>query len=209
MQHVVLLGDSIFDNAQYVPRGPAVEEQVRRALPDGWTTTLLAVDGNTTAGVAMQLTRLPRDASHLFISVGGNDALQASWILGQQIHSVEAALRLLAQVRETFASAYRGMLQAVLALGKPTPVCTVYDAIPGLGEAERAALASFNEVILREAIGARAAVIDLRLVCANSADFSEVSPIEPSEAGGQKIARMIARVATGHNFSRQFAVIFA
>ena len=36
MGHVILLGDSIFDNARYVPGGPSVIEQLRRALPDGW-----------------------------------------------------------------------------------------------------------------------------------------------------------------------------
>ncbi len=35
MGHVVLLGDSIFDNARYVADRPPVIEQVRRALPHG------------------------------------------------------------------------------------------------------------------------------------------------------------------------------
>ena len=43
MGHVVLLGDSIFDNALYVPGGPAVIDQLRRELPAGWSATLLAV----------------------------------------------------------------------------------------------------------------------------------------------------------------------
>ena len=55
MGHVVLLGDSIFDNARYVPDRPPVIEQVRRGLPQGWQATLLAVDGHTSADVANQL----------------------------------------------------------------------------------------------------------------------------------------------------------
>jgi hypothetical protein len=43
MSHVVLLGDSIFDNARYVPGRPAVIEQVRQALPRHWQATLLAI----------------------------------------------------------------------------------------------------------------------------------------------------------------------
>jgi hypothetical protein len=43
MSHVVLLGDSIFDNARYVPGRPAVIEQVRQALPRPWQATLLAI----------------------------------------------------------------------------------------------------------------------------------------------------------------------
>src|SRR3954468_2790312 len=73
--HVVLLGDSIFDNKSYVGAGPAVIDQLRRELPSGWQATLLAVDGRTASEVAHQLRGLPRDASHLVVSAGGNDAL--------------------------------------------------------------------------------------------------------------------------------------
>jgi hypothetical protein len=81
MPHVVLLGDSIFDNAAYVAGGPDVIRQLRPKLPEGWRATLLAVDGAVTSGVPNQLARLPSDASHLAISVGGNDALRHSGLL--------------------------------------------------------------------------------------------------------------------------------
>jgi hypothetical protein len=70
MGHVVLLGDSIFDNARYVPGRPPVVEQLRRYLPPGWRASLLAVDGHGTADVPSQLARLPADATHLFVSTG-------------------------------------------------------------------------------------------------------------------------------------------
>ncbi len=47
--HVVLLGDSIFDNAVYVPGEPSVIEHLRRILPRDWDATLLAIDGATNA----------------------------------------------------------------------------------------------------------------------------------------------------------------
>ena len=74
MGHVILLGDSIFDNARYVPDRPPVIEQVRMSLPAGWKATLLARDGHVTSDVPAQLSGL-REPSHLFLSVGGNDAL--------------------------------------------------------------------------------------------------------------------------------------
>ena len=46
MGHVVLLGDSIFDNARYVPGGPSVTDHLRRSLPREWQVTLLACDGS-------------------------------------------------------------------------------------------------------------------------------------------------------------------
>lgn len=75
MPHLVLLGDSIFDNASYTNGQPAVIDQVRARLPAGWKATLAAVDGSTTDDIADQLTGLPDDATHLVLSVGGNDAM--------------------------------------------------------------------------------------------------------------------------------------
>ena len=49
------------------------------------------------------------------------------------------------------------------------------------------ALGAFNEVILRTAFQAALPVIDLRLVCNHEADYSHVSPIEPSVVGGSKL----------------------
>jgi hypothetical protein len=202
MGHVVLLGDSIFDNARYVPDRPPVVEQVRRGLPPGWRATLLAVDGHVTEDVPRQLARLPADATHLFVSVGGNDALGESAVLLEVVTTVGAALEVLHELGHRFRDGYRAMLRAALAPGKPLTVCTVYDAIPGLGDAERTALALFNDVILREAFAAGLPVIDLRLVCDRPDDYSPLSPIEPSVEGGSKIARAIAGVATTHDFSR-------
>lgn len=76
MKHIVLLGDSIFDNAVYVLGKPPVIEQLRSVLPANWKATLLAVDGSVTREVHNQLTELPADASHLVASSGGNDALR-------------------------------------------------------------------------------------------------------------------------------------
>jgi AraC-like DNA-binding protein len=42
MIHIVLLGDSIFDNAAYVAGGPDVVRQLRDTLPSGWRATLNA-----------------------------------------------------------------------------------------------------------------------------------------------------------------------
>jgi hypothetical protein len=81
MTHIVLLGDSIFDNSPYTAGGPDVISQVRQLLPEDWRASLLAVDGAMTKDVAFQLRRLPQDASHLVLSVGGNDALTSSSVL--------------------------------------------------------------------------------------------------------------------------------
>jgi hypothetical protein len=208
MGHVVLLGDSIFDNARYVPDRPPVIEQLRPALPQGWRATLLAVDGHITDDVPRQLAQLPADATHLFVSTGGNDALGQIGLLHQPASSVEEALGLVYEVCSRFRDSYRAMLQALQAAGTPAAVCTIYDAIPGLGPAERTALGGFNEVILLEAFRARLPVIDLRLVCDQASDYSHISPIEPSVLGGAKIARAIAEVIVNHDFDSRRSAVF-
>ena len=102
MSHLILLDDSIFDNAAYTEGGPDVVMQLRAALPAGWAASLLAIDGSTTDDIAVQ--------------------------------------------------------------------------------------------ILRVAISHRLPVIDLRAICASPEDYA--NPIEPSSAGGAKIARAIAALAT-------------
>jgi len=208
MGHVVLLGDSIFDNARYVPDRPPVIDQLRQALPRGWIASLLAVDGHITEDVANQLKDVPTDATHLVVSAGGNDALGESSILGDPACTVGEALSIIHDVRTRFRHSYHAMLQSLSALGKPTAVCTVYDKIPGLGPAEHTALGRFNEVILREAFSAGLPVIDLRLVCDRPSDYSHVSPIEPSVVGGAKIVRVIVEVAVTHDFNRRQSTIY-
>jgi hypothetical protein len=208
MSHVVLPGDSIFDNGGYVPGEPPVIEQLRGELPAGWQATLLAVDGDVTTDVRKQLGGLPGTATHLVVSVGGNDALGQAGILQATVRSGGELLGHLASVGERFRANYRQMLAALEATGRQAMVCTVYDAIPILDPAAQAGLALFNDGIVREAIAARVPVLDLRVICTHSGDYSSLSPIEPSARGGAKIARAIAAVLTGHDFSRRQCVIF-
>ncbi|NIL97971.1 MAG: SGNH/GDSL hydrolase family protein [Planctomycetales bacterium] len=204
MCHVVLLGDSVFDNGVYVPGGPAVIEQLVWRLPEGWTASLLAVDGDVTRDVAGQLAGLPAAATHLVVSVGGNDALGYSGILNQPVSSSDRVFAQIAAIQQKFHTDYSRMLAAVLACGKPTMVCTIYDQVPfadqQIARAVRAALPVFNDVILRLAVRHRLPVIDLREICTEAADFSTLSPIEPSKAGGAKIAAVLARAVTTYDF---------
>lgn len=199
--HFVLLGDSIFDNAAYVPGGLPVIEHLRQTIPTGWQATLLAIDGDITSGVAGQTSGLPPTTTHLVISVGGNDALQKIGMFSEPASTVGEALLLLASVRDDFRQGYRQMLWHVLGLNLPVAVCSIYNSIPGLGSMEKTALALFNEIILQEAFMARVPVIDLRLICNEYEDYSLLSPIEPSHSGGGKIARAIRSLIETHDFS--------
>ena len=191
--HVVLLGDSIFDNAAYVAEAPDVVRQVRQRLPQGSKATLAAVDGSTTRDVRGQLRGVPEDATHLVVSVGGNDALGRSDFLSAPARSTAEALSGLADIGDEFERGYLVMLADVLALGLPTAICTVYyprfpDA--ALQKVAVAALTVFNDCIIRAAFAHGLPLLDLRLICAEETDYA--NPIEPSALGGDKIARAIA-----------------
>lgn len=190
-RHIVLLGDSIFDNASYVPGEMPVIEQLRAELPE-WQATLLAVDGDIVRSIEDQLRRLPNNATHLVISCGGNDALGQIQYLLSSISSMDAGLSRMASIREAFEIDYRTMLELVMKVGLPTAVCTIYESIPDLERTLHVALSIFNDVIIREAVRLGLPVIDLRLVCSEAEDYSKVSPIEPSAKGGEKIAKAIA-----------------
>src|SRR5215212_2210334 len=124
MNHVVLLGDSVFDNAAYVGGGPDVVTQLRRRLPPEWRVTLLAVDGSLIGGIAQQLARLPPDASHLVISIGGNDALGHASVLDSPSRSVAESLAQLAVIQKRLHADYAVMIDAVLRQRRSTALCS-------------------------------------------------------------------------------------
>jgi hypothetical protein len=197
--HVVLLGDSIFDNGAYTAGQPAVIEHLQSHLGPAWRATLCAVDGARLADLPRQLSRVPASATHLSIAIGGNDALSNMDLLATPVPSTSAALSLFDRRASQFEAAYRDAIGRALALGKPLTLCTIYNGNLDAAQARlaRIALMIFNDAILRVAFENSADVIDLRLVCSEPADYA--NPIEPSGSGGRKIARsIIAALGLAH-----------
>lgn len=208
MPHIALLGDSTLDNSAYTAGGPDVVTQLRRLLPAGWQASLVAVDGSMIADLADQLARVPKDATHLVVSVGGNDVLGNTDVMDLRVRSSAETLRILGERAAAFESAYRRAIAGVVALQRETTLCTVYNGnlAPAEAAVARVGLMAFNDVILRVAFEHTLQVIDLRLVCSEPADYA--NPIEPSVQGGRKIAEAIARSVGGSQhgaYSRVFA----
>lgn len=201
MPHVVLLGDSIFDNLKYVQPEPDVVSQLREVLPAGWKASPRAVDGAVTNDVAKQLSDLPGDATHLVLSVGGNDLLgSAGDLLRTPVALSSDAFLLLARVTGVFESMYRRALETCLTTGFPLVVCTIYDGNFVDQEFQtmaRVAVAAFNDSILRLSLEKGLRAVDLRLVCKLAEDYA--NPIEPSAIGGRKIARAIWQAISSEN----------
>jgi lysophospholipase L1-like esterase len=196
LKHVILLGDSIFDNAAYVGNAPDVVRQVCQRLPHhGSTATLRAVDGGTTEDVREQLQHLPADATHLIVSAGGNDALGYVDFLGTPAKSTAEALLGLADIAAEFERKYRVMLTEVLAYGLPTAICTIYYPRfpdPDLQKIAITGLTVFNDCIIRAAFTHSLPLLDLRLICTEEGDYAD--PIEPSAQGGEKIANALVEL---------------
>jgi hypothetical protein len=201
MNHIILLGDSIFDNAAYVREGLEVMAHLRQLISPEWRVSLRAIDGSVVENVTDQTVDLPEDATHLIISAGGNNAILQADMLQQKVASSAEVLNMLADVSDAFEDQYSEMLRAVLSLEKPTAVCTIYFPRmpePVIQKIAVAGLTIFNDVIIRQAFLAGIPLIDLRLVCNEDADYA--NEIEPSEAGGSKIANAIVRLISEHRF---------
>jgi hypothetical protein len=161
------------------------------------------------------LGRLPLYASHLVVSVGGNDALGHAGVLEAKAQSVAEAVDRLATVREQFGRDYEAMLDRVLEHRLPTAVCTIYDSrIPEpRGRLVVTALCLLNDCITPAAFARGLPLIDLRLICDQDEDYA--NPIEPSVRGGKKIAAAIAGLMTqpilpaDHSDSRGGSVVAA
>ena len=152
--HVVLLGDSILDNAAYTGGQP---------------------DVSVTHDVADQVRDIPHDATHLVLSAGGNDALWHVEVLMAPARSNADALMSLMDVIDEFEQAYEKALASVLAVGLPTVACTIYNGSFVEPEEQRvvsAALRMFNDSIFQAAFDAGIPVIDLRRVCTDPAPMS-------------------------------------
>ena len=195
MGHVVLLGDSIFDNAAYVGRGPDVVTQLRAVLPADWEATLLADDGAAIADVPRQLAQVPRTATDIVLSVGGTDALGHVGLFDRRPRDGAEALGWFADAASGFLKRYRSLLKHIASETQATQrvaVCTIYEGNlgPASQRAAAAGIAIFNDAIVRAVRPYRWPIIELRDFFTDPADYA--NPIEPSVLGGAKLVRAIA-----------------
>ena len=206
---IILLGDSIFDNASYVIGERCVTEQLREVTPEDVDVSMLAVDGDYVRDVKEQIKQLPEQATHLFVSAGGNDALTHYRTIQNDFLTSEDLFEKWAGIQAEFRADYRNMLKVVTALNRHTAVCTIYDSVPDLEAVAKTALSIFNDVIVAEATMVGLPIVDLRRVCSSPTDYSAISPIEPSFQGGEKIARVLKRVFDEHNYESRDSVIYS
>ena len=80
-------------------------------------------------------------------------------------------------IQSSFRQHYEQLLAGIAQLGKPTLVCTVYDAVPGLTPPLQTALSLFNDVVTRTAMCYPFDVLDLRTLLNEPGDFLKGLPL--------------------------------
>ena len=221
MKHIVLLGDSIFDNMSYVNSGELdVPNQLRSLVGHRSKVTNLAVDGHKIGHIKNQLNSLPVDTTNIFVSIGGNDGLGHLSIFNSHVNTVGEALQQMYRIGNNFKKRYSEMVDLVLSYNLPTAFCSVYyprfdagslnrvqhymSAIQNGSEIQEMAMAAetiFNDIITYEIFKRKIPLIDLRVLCDNDEDFA--NHIEPSCIGGMKIAKILNFIADTYDTGRR------
>eukprot|EP00026_Physarum_polycephalum_P013440 Phypoly_transcript_13840.p1 GENE.Phypoly_transcript_13840~~Phypoly_transcript_13840.p1 ORF type:complete len:262 (+),score=31.17 Phypoly_transcript_13840:149-934(+) len=216
--HVVLLGDSIFDNQVYVSNDynksvPGVLERRLKAINKDWKITHNAVDGAVMKSIDSQLASIPASTTHLFMSIIGNDCLHAlaglqvggKW---REISAIDhpAILPILTRL----VTQYEQTIVKVKKLGHPLTVCNLY--APRFDETKpptrglyaprfdnpqmnafcRFAVQELNTRLLTIATKYNVNMIDIFSLFTDYDDYANA--IEPGEKGSEKIAKAIEDV---------------
>lgn len=193
-RHLVLLGDSILDNAPYTRPAPDTAAHLRRLIGQEWTVELLALDGARMADMREQVARLDRP-SVAVLSIGGNDVTRHVSLLSGPATSARDVIGELLAIVEAFGAQYDAVLDSLRPVVRRLVLCTIYDVPlepPELARLARVPIALLDDRIVRAGAARGLEVIDLRAVCTEAADFT--LEIEPSAQGARKIAQAIAAV---------------
>ena len=220
---LLLLGDSIIDNKSYVLDGELdVTEHLRRLCLGQHDISIQnnAVDGDTMYNLELKLldTKKVKNASHIVVSIGGNDLLQnisflqmtsrLSEVMDKDARIEKWGARELNPSRnkvfeETYFEIIKPMQQEYESIVANLSnyrakllLCTVYegdlvnsDEFSDVIYSSKTMLSIFNDLVYRTAQKYNGEVLELRDIFVSSEDYA--NPIEPSHIGGEKLAKAI------------------
>ena len=168
-----------------------LEKQLLPNIEEPWRLSIIRADDVINHS---RLAEFPAGASHVVISVEGNRAIQSSQLLEGRPDSYESALARLSFAADQFEGVMDALIRTARRTGLPTVVCTMYQpryANPVRQRAAAAALAIFNDRIIRLAIEAQLPIVDYRSVRTESGDYGEEGLL--SRTGLVKVAAVIWR----------------
>jgi len=179
--NIVLIGDSVLNNSNYVPDGKSVVDILKTKTPNIFN---YAKDGATINDCYSQLDKIPAElnktGTYIFISAGGNDILNKHEQLDSQIISQQfnKYMEFIKSVRSKFGGAKINVMNLYL----PTnPRFQSY----------KQSVKQWNQLIneYSSKVGEMYNVINLDTLLTTPSDF--IYDIEPSETASQKIANVI------------------
>ena len=179
--NIILIGDSILNNSNYVSEGKSVFDILKTKTNKVFN---VAKDGATISDLYSQLDKIPLDLNmsetYVFISTGGND------ILNKRSQLDETELVSLFNSYKNFISALRAKLGSV-----KINIMNLYLPSNPRYQSYKTSVEIWNKLIQENSnkIGEIYNVIDLNKILVTPADF--VYDIEPSELGSEKIANII------------------
>ena len=188
MNHLALLGDSIFDSTAYLPQAQRLDHLLRGNLRD-WEITLCARGGARLQDIHRQIHCVPDNTSHLIMCIGGNDVLAFAHSMVQRGGSPIELMNELKSFLKRFREDYLRAAQQVRQLGKTSAACLLYEPripVPLLRATGAQATRAINASIKAAAHSAQLDVIDLSFACRAAPEFAD--PIHPSMQGSRNIA---------------------
>jgi hypothetical protein len=222
---LLLLGDSIIDNKSYVLPGELdVTEHLKKLYSDqpGILITNNAVDGDTMFNLEYKHldSEEVENASHIVVSIGGNDLLhnisflqktsELSEVLGKDARIGKWGARELNPSRnkvfeetyfeiiKPFTKQYETIVANLSSHRANLLLCTVYegdlvdsDEFSDVNNSSKTMVSIFNDIVYRTANKYHADVLELRDIFVRPEDYA--NPIEPSHIGGGKLAKAIQR----------------
>ena len=179
--YVILMGDSVLNNANYVPEGKSVFDILKTKLSNSLN---VSKDGATINDLYGQLDKIPiklnNEETYIFISAGGNDILNKGAALTNS------------DIRQLFNS-YMDFLKALrVKLGNAKiNIMNLYLPANPRYQSYKESIDQWNQLINDNSskIGEMYNVVDLYSLLTTPEDF--IYDIEPSESASEKIANLI------------------
>ena len=201
---VYLFGDSIIENSSYVKDYFDVGTLIKKKLmvSDKCSDFDIqisnhAVDGALTADIRDQVRRaklhgLRRDATSIAVFTGGgNDALGSLDYFRHRQKNFDLSTPEFLDDWRYWSHVYNELLEELIYNFHYTVPCTIYNEIPTFSVSDKLIFRLYNDYIMQRAIELHLNYCDIRTVMNNPTDYASVSPIEPSETGGDWIAELI------------------
>ena len=184
--NIVLLGDSILKNNSYVKNGQSIEDVLREKKGDN--LYCLALNNSTVVDVYSQIDSIPIELNNenttVFLSSGGND------ILSQYVDKRDSDVSD-SNVLNVIFIAYKKMVKSLLVKMNKVKIVLIDIYYPTSNQFSqyKPIVQEWNKMLEKYAREKSYGLIQISKSVTASDDFT--LSIEPSEKGGEKIARSI------------------